>query len=100
MTLRILFKPEVTTPVARIAVGEFRRSFARVEQPFEVTDAEWEMLQSTNLFEVAPEAVTTTDQSSTEGEPAIDTTPEQTTPPTTNVQRRARRPERTKIAAE
>jgi hypothetical protein len=55
--IKIRFKPEETTPVAHIGAGEFRRSFVRSEQPFEVAEEEWPTLERTGLFEVAPAAL-------------------------------------------
>jgi hypothetical protein len=53
--LKIRFKPEVKSPTARVAQGPYRKSFDRSQQPFEVTESEWEShLEPTGLFEVVP----------------------------------------------
>jgi hypothetical protein len=55
-TIRIRFKPDVKSPKASITQGPYRRRFDRAEQPFEVTEGDWDAhLERTGLFEVVPE---------------------------------------------
>ena len=71
--MKIKFRKDVTTPSVRIANGEYCRLFNHCEQPFEVTDEEWAILEAKDFFEPVAE----TSQTETTGEkttPAHETT--------------------------
>jgi hypothetical protein len=52
---RIQFKADSESEVIAVANGDYRREFKRAEQPFEVEDAEAEMLKRTGHFEEEPQ---------------------------------------------
>jgi hypothetical protein len=54
--LLVRFKPEQKSPTAKVSQSNYRRTFDRAKQPFEVTESEWSLhLERTGLFEVVPE---------------------------------------------
>lgn len=54
MKLRI--KEEISSPTVDVGEGEYRRRFARTDEPFEVSEEEWALLRRKDLFELVVEA--------------------------------------------
>lgn len=54
--MKVRFKQEVEAPVIKISgAGGYSREFKREEQPFEATELEAAVLESSGLFETVPE---------------------------------------------
>jgi hypothetical protein len=53
--MKIQFKSDVKSPTVDIGQGPYRRSFKASEQPFEVSNEDWSLLQPEGLFEPAKE---------------------------------------------
>ena len=54
--MKIKFAEDIKSDTLDFQNGEYRRSFDRKEQPFDVTDEEWLALQATGYFEPFKEA--------------------------------------------